>query len=52
DGTLYVGNKNSKKFHYPSCDSVREMKEANRVPFFSRDEAVSFGYTPCSRCQP
>lgn len=48
----YIGNSNSKKFHYPYCSSVDDMKEKNKVPFYSRDEAISKGYVPCKRCYP
>ena len=48
----YIGNRNTKKFHSPSCDSVREMKESNRVEFFDREEAIGAGYKPCGRCNP
>ena len=48
----YIGNKNSKKFHELSCSSVDDMKEKNKVPLTSRDEAISRGYDPCSRCKP
>lgn len=49
---LYIGNRNSKKFHRPDCEGVARMKEENKVSFKSREEAVSAGYTPCSLCQP
>ena len=48
----YVGNSNSKKFHYPDCPSVAKMNPANRVIFSSRDEATSQGYVPCKKCSP
>ena len=48
----YIGNRNTKKFHSPSCDSVREMKESNRVEFSNREEAIEAGYKPCGRCNP
>lgn len=48
----YIGNRNTKKFHSPSCDSVREMKESNRVEFSGREEAIGAGYKPCGRCNP
>ncbi|MBF7084380.1 MBL fold metallo-hydrolase [Desulfallas sp. Bu1-1] len=46
----YIGNKNSKKFHLPSCSTL--PAEYNRVYFKTRDEAVSAGYVPCKRCNP
>jgi len=49
---LYIGNKNSKKFHDPSCSSVTQMKDANKVELHGRDEAIRQGYDPCGRCKP
>lgn len=48
----YVGNANSKKFHFADCSSVNKMNPANRVNFNSRDEAINAGYIPCKRCNP
>ncbi len=48
----YVGNANSKKFHYSDCSFVDKMNPANRVNFNTRDEAVNAGYVPCKRCKP
>ena len=49
----YVFNNNSKKFHYPSCHSVTEMKPKNREYFYgTRDEALALGYQPCGSCKP
>lgn len=48
----YVGNKNSKKFHYSWCSSVSDMKESNKKIFNSRDDAIKAGYTPCKKCNP
>lgn len=50
---LYILNTNTKKFHYPTCSSVNDMKEKNKQEFFgTRDEAISNGYSPCGRCKP
>ena len=48
----YIGNKNSKKLHYADCPSVDDMKDKNKVEFYSRDEAINQGYEPCKRCNP
>ena len=48
----YVGNANSKKFHYADCTSAQKIKISNRVEFNSREEAVNAGYIPCKKCQP
>ena len=46
----YIGNKNSKKFHRLSCNTL--PAEKNRVYFNSRDEAIKNGFTGCGNCQP
>ena len=49
----YILNTNTKKFHYPTCSSVNDMKEKNKQEFFgTRDEAIANGYSPCGRCKP
>ncbi len=49
----YIANKNTKKFHYPSCSSVADMKESNKLYYEgSRDDLVNQGYSPCKRCNP
>lgn len=49
----YILNTNTKKFHYPTCSSVNDMKDKNKQEFFgTRDEAISNGYSPCGRCKP
>ena len=49
----YVLNKNTHKFHYPDCSSVRDMAEHNKEYVeASRDDVVSWGFSPCGRCNP
>lgn len=49
----YILNTNTKKFHYPTCSSVNDMKEKNRQEFFgTHDETIALGYSPCGRCKP
>ena len=49
----YILNTNTRKFHYPNCSSVSDMKEHNKAEFFgTREEAVAAGYSPCGRCHP
>ena len=51
--TSYVANTNTKKFHYPSCSSVSDMKEKNKMYFDgTREELINMGYQPCKRCNP
>ena len=52
-GTTYILNTNTKKFHYPSCSSVDEMKEKNKQVFTrNREDVIIQGYVPCKRCNP
>lgn len=53
NGTTYILNTNTKKFHYPSCSSVDQMSDKNRQEFTgTRDEVIAMGYDPCGRCNP
>ena len=52
-GTDYVVNTNTGKFHYPSCSSVKKMKESNKMFYTgTRDDLISQGYSPCGNCHP
>ena len=52
-GKDYVLNTSTKKFHKPSCSSVKQMKEKNRRDYHgSRAELEDQGYTPCGKCHP
>lgn len=52
-GQTYILNTNTKKFHYPSCGSVTQMKDANKQTFTgSRDDVIARGYVPCKKCNP
>ena len=52
-GTDYIGNKNTKKFHYSWCSSVNKMKESNKYYYTgTRDEMIVKGYVPCKNCNP
>lgn len=51
--TDYFLNTNTKKFHYPTCSSVKDMKDKNKQEFHgTRDEVITNGYSPCGRCKP
>lgn len=52
-GTPYVLNTNTNKFHYPSCSSVKQMKDKNRKDYTgTRKEIIDMGYDPCKKCNP
>lgn len=49
----YICNTSTGKFHYPTCSSVDQMKEKNKLEVsLSRDEVIAQGYVPCKRCNP
>jgi micrococcal nuclease len=49
---IYIGNKSTKKLHYPTCSSVGDMKDSNKIEFHSFTEAAAQGYQPCQKCKP
>ena len=52
-GTEYILSTNTKKFHYPSCSSVKQMKASNKKEYTgSRDDLIAQGYDPCKKCNP
>ena len=49
----YIANKNSKKFHVPTCTWVTKMSESNKEYHTSTyDEMIANGYSPCGTCNP
>ncbi|MBR3894610.1 MAG: MBL fold metallo-hydrolase [Clostridia bacterium] len=46
----YIGNKNSKVYHLPTCSSL--PNEENRVLLSTKEEAEQEGYRACGRCHP
>lgn len=49
---LYVGSKNSDKYHRPSCEWAKKISPANEVWFSSAADARAKGYVPCKVCKP
>ena len=50
---VYVLNTNTKKFHYASCPSVKNIRPKNRESFNGPvDYLINNGYTACGRCKP
>ncbi len=49
----YVLNTKSRKFHYPECESVKDIQPGNREDYTGTREAlIEDGYSPCKRCEP
>ena len=49
---VFVGNKATRVYHYPSCAKVSNLARANAVYFRSAAEVDRAGYKPCSICNP
>ena len=47
-----VGNKNSRRFHLPTCPYGRQIKPQNRIVFQKKWDAYWEGYAPAKRCMP
>lgn len=53
EGTSYILNTKTLKFHYPWCHQVSKISSANRAAVGnSRNALISFGYEPCKICNP
>ena len=49
----YVLNTSRKRFHYPDCASVADIKPKNRQDYTgTRSVLISLGYKPCGACNP
>lgn len=49
----YICNTNTMKFHLPSCSSVKDISEKNKLETSeSREAIMAQGYVPCGRCNP
>jgi len=47
-----VGNKNSRRFHLPTCPYGMQIKPQNRIIFQKKWDAYWEGYAPAKRCLP
>ncbi|QER42448.1 nuclease [Thermodesulfobacterium sp. TA1] len=47
-GVVYIGNKQSKRFHHPDCTEAKRIKR--KVYFKSLEEAFLEGYCPSREC--
>lgn len=49
--TTYIINKNTKKFHLPTCSSAIDMKPQNKKESDkTKEELEKLGYSPCKSC--
>lgn len=47
---VYVGSKNSNKYHLPTCRWAKQIKPQNLVCFKSAEDAMAKGYQPDKNC--
>lgn len=53
DGSTYVLNTSTKKFHYPTCRDVAKMSAKNKETVTkTRASIIADGYSPCGHCHP
>ncbi|OGW78855.1 MAG: hypothetical protein A3C51_04375 [Omnitrophica bacterium RIFCSPHIGHO2_02_FULL_46_20] len=52
EAKVYVGSKNSTKYHYTWCRWAQKINPNNKVTFNSAQEAKAAGYIPCKVCKP
>jgi hypothetical protein len=48
----FVGSKTSNKYHYPTCEWVKEIKSHKLIKFDSPEAAIKAGYMQCPTCRP
>jgi hypothetical protein len=50
--TCYAASRESDRYHDMNCHYVDQILPQNLIYFFSKSEARSEGYKPCSVCDP
>lgn len=48
---MYVASKSGSKYHLPWCGGAKQIKEANKVWFATKEAAEDAGYTPAANCK-
>ena len=48
---LYVGSKKGTKYHLLTCPGAKQISEANKRFFSSKEDAQKQGYLPASNCK-
>ncbi len=49
--TYYVASKNGQVYHLPHCSGAKNISEANKITFTSKEEAEAAGYRPAANCK-
>lgn len=48
---MYVGSKNGRVYHLPSCSGSKRIKDENKVWFKDKQDAEARGYKPAANCK-
>lgn len=48
---MYVGSRNGRVYHLPSCSGAKRIKDENKVWFKDKKDAEERGYKPASNCK-
>lgn len=48
---MYVGTKNGRVYHLPSCGGAKKIKLENQVWFIDKRDAEAKGYKPAANCK-
>ncbi len=51
--TAFIINTNTNKYHKPTCNAVKDIKESNKNTYVGDSSSLEdMGYTPCGMCKP
>ncbi len=48
---MYIGSKNGRVYHLPSCPGAKRIKDENKLWFKDKEDAESHGYKPATNCK-
>ena len=48
---MYVGSRNGRVYHLPSCPGVSRIKNENKIWFKDKNDAEAHGYKPAANCK-
>lgn len=47
----FVASKSGSSYYFPWCQGVKKIKEANKIWFKTKAEALAAGYSPAGNCK-
>ena len=49
---VYWASAKGEKFHLPECEWASKISDDNKIVYYSRQDAITDGKTPCDVCNP